>query len=292
LFIFSPDFTGERILKAILTKSPEEDSLLSQMIYDGRSVLRDAKLLGSGLAGFAYQTPIRVPFKVADAAQPEINALAVVKIFKDDPVADKLFHQEQQMYRILKEANLDSANFPTLLDVFELERHALLIAPFGERLLDAWMDDVVKAWPDLLVQLRKLHDLKIVHRDIRPENIIYVSASSSLVLIDWGAATKIQHSLFCGTIHFASTSVLEMLGTSAEDGYIPSVKDDLESFSKVHWITSNQEELYLLDSLTKPEQIKTFWMAHEQDIPLLQHARESNYDQMLEILRNEGRLMT
>ena len=82
----------------------------------------------------------------------------------------------------------------------------------------------------LLECLKGAHRVGVVHRDIRPENIM-VDSSGGARLIDWGAAYMTNAGVvskgFTGTFRYASDAVLEAVieGSARE----PKPADDLES---------------------------------------------------------------
>lgn len=86
---------------------------------------------------------------------------------------------------------------------------------------------------DILNCLEQSHASGVVHRDIRPENIMQ-DGQGKAYLIDWGFATihtfDASPPAFEGTFRYASEEVLN----AAIDGrpYRPLPKDDLESFVK------------------------------------------------------------
>mmetsp|Transcript_16266 Transcript_16266/g.37459 ORF Transcript_16266/g.37459 Transcript_16266/m.37459 type:complete len:685 (-) Transcript_16266:158-2212(-) len=80
---------------------------------------------------------------------------------------------------------------------------------------------------DLVSCLRGAHALGIVHRDVRPENVMK-TAGGKVILNDWGCSAKEGKQVsFAGTFRYASEEVL----TSVIQGTdrLPQPKDDLHS---------------------------------------------------------------
>jgi serine/threonine protein kinase len=69
---------------------------------------------------------------------------------------------------------------------------------FGQQ--DLIMQQKIKA--DLIEGLRVLHSLKIIHFDIKPENIIYSNALGRYVLIDYGLSSIIKEPIGVKTITY------------------------------------------------------------------------------------------
>ena len=78
----------------------------------------------------------------------------------------------------------------------------------------------------LLESLETMHANGIIHRDIRPSNIV-VCPHLNLVLIDWASAAETQTATaYVGTTHYAAEDVL--LALENIEVPIPSPEHDLE----------------------------------------------------------------
>ncbi|WP_293128684.1 serine/threonine-protein kinase [Microcoleus sp. bin38.metabat.b11b12b14.051] len=117
------------------------------------------------------------------------------EIFKK---AVELFHQEAVRLDELGK----HPQIPTLLAAFEQESHIYLVQEFidGPTLkqeLDQSVCDENQIWQllqDLLPVLQFIHDKRVIHRDVKPENIIRRLSDNKLVLIDFGIAKLLTDS--------------------------------------------------------------------------------------------------
>jgi predicted Ser/Thr protein kinase len=104
----------------------------------------------------------------------------------DDSVLDFNFDSEIRMLQRLQESQIE--NVPRLIQTPASNSQNLYISPVGNHLeLKDWTVDIAT---DLLDLLQKIHSLGIVHRDIRPANIIL--RAGSVLLVDWGFAAMID----------------------------------------------------------------------------------------------------
>jgi WD40 repeat protein len=152
----------------------------------------------------------------------KLNEWCVVKQFApkfQEPAAIKkavkLFQEEAQRLQQLGEHH----QIPTLLAYFEQDNYLFLVQQFidGQNLLQEIRKgltysetQVIKLLLDLLPVLKFIHDRGIIHRDIKPQNIIRRRSDGKLVLIDFGASKQLT-----ATVH-------TKIGTSiGSHGYTP-----------------------------------------------------------------------
>ncbi len=191
------------------------------------------KILGRG--GFG------VTFLARDVALPG-EPLCVIKQLcprVSDPTALQRARQRfRQEAKTL--ANLGShAQIPLLLDYFEAEGEFYLVQEFirGNTLAKevrrsgCFTETAVKQFlRELLPLLQYIHDNHVIHRDIKPPNLIRCKDDGRLVLIDFGAVKEqiaqadesgIRHSTtqFVGTVGFAPPEQLASRPVYSSDLY-------------------------------------------------------------------------
>ncbi|GAX34251.1 CHASE2 domain-containing serine/threonine-protein kinase [Nodularia sp. NIES-3585] len=155
-----------------------------------------SKILGSGGFGQTY---------IAKDTQRPGNPVCVVKQLmpaRRDPkfleVARRLFHTEAEILEVLGKHQ----QIPELLAYFEDNQEFYLIEEYipGHTLNEelppvqvvqneAFVIDMLKGVLEVLVFM---HERRIIHRDIKPTNIIRCSEDHRLVLIDFGAVKLMQ----------------------------------------------------------------------------------------------------
>ncbi len=165
--------------------SRQEDGLLK-----GR--YRVERLLASGGFGETYLA--------ADMHRPghPICVVKQLRPFDDDPVlleiARRLFNKEAETLERLKHEQI-----PQLLAYFEQGSEFYLVQEYikGQVLSEMltgqpWPEAKVTAllW-NLLKVIHYIHQQQVIHRDIKPQNIIRRQDTGKLVLIDFGAVKEI-----------------------------------------------------------------------------------------------------
>ncbi|MBE9007629.1 serine/threonine protein kinase [Fortiea sp. LEGE XX443] len=126
-----------------------------------------------------------------------------------------LFQEEAQRLQELGE----HAQIPALLAYFEQDNYLFLVQQFidGENLIHELRQgvtynetQVIRVLLDLLPVLKFIHERGVIHRDIKPQNIIRRRSDGRLVLIDFGASKQLT-----ATVH-------TKLGTTiGSHGYTP-----------------------------------------------------------------------
>lgn len=165
-------------------------------LLDGRYQIE--KALGKG--GFG-QT-----FLAKDIKRPGHPSCIVKKLhsFSDNPeslkVARRLFKKEAEILEKLGEHDC----IPTLLADLEENQDFYLVEQFipgntlGKEILPGkfWSEvEVVSFLKEIFEVLHFVHSKGVIHRDIKPDNIIRRSSDGKLVLIDFGAVKEIETQL-------------------------------------------------------------------------------------------------
>lgn len=142
-------------------------------------------------------------FRAIDEDRPSRPACVIKQFFPQDMVAtslDKaaeLFHQEAVRLDDLGHHD----QIPTLYAHFIQEGYPYLIQEFidGPTLAKELRDQgvfsvqqVLEVLNNLLPVLQFVHDCHVIHRDVKPENVIRRLADRKLCLVDFGAAKFIQ----------------------------------------------------------------------------------------------------
>ena len=156
------------------------------------------KVLASGGFGVTYvaQDMRRpgAPECVVKQLRPTIQDPQFLK------VARRLFKTEAEILEIVGRHD----RIPQLLAYFEDGKDFYLVedlidgTPLGDRLpQDRRLSDkvVFKMLREMLPTLAFIHERHIIHRDIKPNNIIHRPSDDALVLIDFGAVKQIQPNL-------------------------------------------------------------------------------------------------
>lgn len=157
---------------------------------------RVLQALGSGGFGKTYI--------VEDTHRPS-NPKCVLKHLKpasDDfqvlETARKLFHKEAEILEKLGEYH----HIPRLLAYFEEEQEFYLAQeyiegqPLSQELVPGqqWQESrVIELLQEVLQILVFIHGQSVIHRDIKPDNLIRRTSNSKLVLIDFGAIKQIRN---------------------------------------------------------------------------------------------------
>ncbi len=185
-----------------------------------RSRYKIVKLLGSGGFGDTYlAVDLDLP------PQPQ----CVVKHLKPKdpnptvlPIAKSLFEREAQ---VLYQLGNDNDQIPQLFAHFEENGEFYLVQEFvdgydltQEIILGLpWSENVVfQLLKDIMLVLTLVHQHNVIHRDIKPPNLMRRRKDGKIVLIDFGAVKEISA---LGVNAQGQTSLTVCVGTH---GYMPS----------------------------------------------------------------------
>jgi serine/threonine-protein kinase len=156
------------------------------------------------------------------------NPLCVVKHLKPTssdsqlfPTAKRLFQNEAETLERLG----DHPQIPRLLAYFDENQEFFLVQEYidghtlSEELIPGqpWSEDqVLQMLLEILGILEFVHQQGVIHRDIKPDNIIRRASDHKLVLVDFGAVKQVRSSL--ATVNGQSTATVA-IGTP---GYMPT----------------------------------------------------------------------
>lgn len=159
------------------------------------------------------------------------NPICVVKHLKpasSDPrvfeTAKRLFHSEAETLEHLG----NHGQIPRLLAYFDENQEFFLVQEFieghtlGDELLpgNCWSENqVIQLLQEVLGILEFVHSQGVIHRDIKPDNIIRRTADNKLVLVDFGAVKQLRNPIAPGGGQTIATVVIGTPGyMSTEQG--------------------------------------------------------------------------
>jgi serine/threonine-protein kinase len=165
---------------------------------------------------------------IAEDTRRPGNPVCVVKHLKpasSDPrvfeTAKRLFHSEAETLEHLG----NHGQIPRLLAYFDENQEFYLVQEFiegqtlGEELLPGqrWSENqVIQLLQEVLGILEFVHSQGVIHRDIKPDNIIRRTADNKLVLVDFGAVKQLRNPIV--TVGGQPTATV-IIGTP---GYMPT----------------------------------------------------------------------
>lgn len=178
-----------------------------------RNYFREISILGKG--SFA---------KVFLVERKSDKQQFAVKIFEKEPFLKEEFERKCLMYEIKMMRAVNHPKVTKLFEIFEGEQFVYLLCDLYQG-RDLWTEILEKGaqsepkaltiLQQLLEALVYLHSMKIIHRDVKPENVLFRSSKNitQLGLVDLGFATyeKDFQKLFvrCGTPGYVAPEVLD-----------------------------------------------------------------------------------
>jgi serine/threonine-protein kinase len=206
----------------------------SKLFRDRYEILR---ILGRG--GFG------VTFLAKDAVLPG-NPLCVIKLLC--PKVTSRQSRERACMHFQKEAKTlaqlgSHSQIPMLLDYFEVNGEFYLVQEYIQGMNLAWEvkrnglkseAEVKQFLRELLSVLNYVHKHHVIHRDIKPHNLLRSEDDQRLVLIDFGAVkeelldaadvmSQTNHTYFVGTMGFAPPEQFSLRPVYASDLYAVGV---------------------------------------------------------------------
>jgi len=160
--------------------------------------------LGRGATSYVYGSTKKTVLKVVkeeykDLVRQEVNVLAFLNTDAEiQKFVPKVVNHESNMVQMMPQAK-----------------------PLPSSLTFADCANLVKV-------LKKLHE-RWVHRDVRPDNLLWSDLREAVLLIDFGFAVALgEEQAYSGTIHYASPRVLDLLA-AGHQSFVSRPEDDLVS---------------------------------------------------------------
>jgi serine/threonine protein kinase len=181
-------------------------------------------------AGGFGQTYLAIDTKLPSKEQ------VVVKLLKPSinvplHIAQRLFDNEAT---ILEQLGKNNDRIPTLYAHFESGGEFYLVQEFieGMTLTDELKNrqlsesDTLEILKEILTGLKTVHDRDMIHRDLKPDNIIRRASDGKLVLIDFGAVKEIRVITGPKNNHTIGIGTSGYMPEEQEDGY-PQFASDI-----------------------------------------------------------------
>ncbi len=140
----------------------------------------------------SYKTVVYQAHSIAD------NQPVILKILNSDYPTPKELARFRHQYEIVKDLNLD-----TIVKAYKLAKYnntlVLILEDFGGKSLKYFIDSIkldlisfLQIAIKLVESLGKLHEKNIIHKDIKPQNIIFNSATGQLKITDFSIGSRLH----------------------------------------------------------------------------------------------------
>lgn len=149
--------------------------------------------------------------KVKLAQSQKYGCLVAVKIMKKKAVSEQKLCREIAFARVLKHPNLLGA-----YDVYETEDSVYIVEPYGDKgslfgeIQTITLDRAISVFRQVIYGLEYLHNLDIVHKDLKPENIILKGKDEAMIgdfgLAEWIPSGMLQPS--GGSPHYSAPEAI------------------------------------------------------------------------------------
>ncbi|KRX04147.1 Protein kinase-like domain [Pseudocohnilembus persalinus] len=163
---------------------------------DFRSIYKTIEILGEGSSGTVFNVINR-----NNLIQYAVKVVSKAQLLKEENSLEAIQQEIQLMKEItsdyiikLHQVFEDSVNIYLVIDIFN---GGTLQSRLEQKKNDFNIDDIQVIMKQIIQGIIDLHDKKIMHRDIKPDNILFKSNSSlQLVICDLGLATKWEMSKY------------------------------------------------------------------------------------------------
>lgn len=114
----------------------------------------------------------------------------------------------------------------------------------------------------MVFNVQSVHGLRLINRDVRPENMLLDGTTGMLYLGDLGSALKLSETAvpFEGTVHYLAARILDQMAVNSTAVTLASA-DDLESLVCSAFCLRHpdlQAQLYRI-SKTQVRQVQEWW---------------------------------
>jgi hypothetical protein len=204
-------FTGNEIypmLKALLSH-PNDVLDCKPLLHNGQQV-QFVRRLGRGAFGRVRHVKIgeedfamKIPYKPGEHIQREHDVLKQIAGMDNVPESCELISLDGRAYLLTRPVGVPCGDF-------------------------VWTKQLALGLLEGIQKVHRTHD--IVHRDVRPSNIVWDDEREQLMLIDWACAVRVKDCAagvpYCGSRAYRAH---RLLGPVDLFNYVPSLIDDLGS---------------------------------------------------------------